>query len=163
VRERSAGGVLLAPFGSSLLVPLIVLREGRVLALPKGHVEPGESDAQAAVRETWEETGLRGACAAPLEEISYWFYSRQLRARVAKRVMFYLLRYRSGSIAHHSDEAEGVRLVSLPRVPSLLSYPGERAVAALAVRVASSLAGEGAVAQNDSPAHPRPKGSPCTP
>jgi 8-oxo-dGTP pyrophosphatase MutT (NUDIX family) len=126
--ERSAGGVLLVPIGSTLLVALISLRGGTVLALPKGHIEPGEAPEQTAVRETREETGFAGDLVAPLEEISYFFWSRAQGARVAKRVAFYLLRYRAGSPARHDDEVEGVRLVPVADAPAALTYPGERRV-----------------------------------
>ena len=79
-----------------------------MLALPKGHIEPGEAPEQAAVRETREETGITGALIAPLEEISYMYWSRSQRARVAKRVAFYLLAYRAGSPARHDAEVEAV-------------------------------------------------------
>ncbi len=128
INERSAGGVLLVPVGSALLVALISLRGGDVLALPKGHIEPGERPEQTAVRETREETGIRGAVVAPLEEISYMYWSRASRARVAKRVAFYLLAYRAGSPAHHDGEVEGVRLVPVADAAAALSYAGERRV-----------------------------------
>ena len=57
VHERSAGGVLVVRHGPQLLTALIELRRGQVLALPKGHIEPGETPETAALRETREETG----------------------------------------------------------------------------------------------------------
>lgn len=39
--------------------------------LPKGHLEPDEYEAVAAVRETWEETGVRVVLREPLSAISY--------------------------------------------------------------------------------------------
>ena len=133
LNERSAGGVLLVPVGSALLVALISLRGGDVLALPKGHIEAGEQPEQTAVRETREETGITGALVAPLEEISYFYWSRARRARVSKRVAFYLLAYRSGSPAHPDAEVEGVRLVPVDRATESLTYPGERRVMELAL------------------------------
>ena len=128
ITERSAGGVVLVPVGSTLLVPLISLRGGGVLALPKGHIEPGEAPEEAAVRETREETGIAGTLLTALEEISYMYWSRASRARVAKTVAFYLLAYRAGSPAHHDGEVEGVRLVPAVDAPRALTYPGERRV-----------------------------------
>jgi 8-oxo-dGTP diphosphatase len=55
---RAAGGVVYTynPAGE-LLILLISDRYG-ARTLPKGHLEPGESDEQAAVREIAEETGI---------------------------------------------------------------------------------------------------------
>ena len=80
------------------------------------------------MRETREETGISGTLVTPLEEISYMYWSRVSRARVAKTVAFYLLAYRAGSPAHHDAEVEGVRLVPVADAPGALTYPGERRV-----------------------------------
>ncbi|MEJ5199970.1 MAG: NUDIX domain-containing protein [Anaerolineae bacterium] len=60
---RAAGGVVLDEQDRVLLIERIVWREGRQVhevRLPKGHVEPGETDEQAALREVCEETGYCG-------------------------------------------------------------------------------------------------------
>ena len=121
---------MLVPFGGQLLVAVIVLRSGSVLALPKGHLEAGEGASDAAIREVHEETGIRAELVAPIESIEYWFVTP--RARVHKQVDFFLLRYRSGAPLHHNDEVEGVRLLPLEGLDRVLSYPGERRVAARA-------------------------------
>ena len=128
IHEHSAGGVVLVPIGRQTFVALIEVQDRRVLALPKGHLEDGERSVQTAIREVWEETGLRTRALAPLGEISYWFYSRRQRARIAKRVEFFLLEYRSGSPDHHNHEVDGVRLVPLRVAASTVSYTGERDV-----------------------------------
>ena len=153
INERSAGGVLLVPVGPVLHVAMITLKGGRVLALPKGHIEPGEEPEQTAVRETREETGISGALLAPLEEISYMYWSRASRARVAKRVAFYLLAYRAGSPARHDGEVEGVRLVPAGRASEALTYAGERGVMdrALAWLAAGGYGGPGANGEMPTP------------
>lgn len=128
IHEHSAGGVVLVPIGRETFVALIEVQDKRVLALPKGHLEEGERSVETAIREVWEETGLRTRDLAALGEISYWFYSRRQRARIAKRVEFFLLEYLSGSPDHHNDEVDGVRLVPLVAAASAVSYPGERDV-----------------------------------
>jgi 8-oxo-dGTP pyrophosphatase MutT (NUDIX family) len=61
IREyRAAGGVLVDDEGRVLLIEREVRRDGdcrHEVRLPKGHVEAGETDAEAALREVCEETG----------------------------------------------------------------------------------------------------------
>jgi 8-oxo-dGTP pyrophosphatase MutT (NUDIX family) len=120
IHEHSAGGVVLIPVGRQ--------NDGQVLALPKGHIEPGETSAVTAVREVWEETGMRTRVRADLGTIQYWFYSRRQHARISKRVDFFLLDYRSGSPRNFNDEVDGVRYVPLSKARGVLSYDGERDV-----------------------------------
>jgi 8-oxo-dGTP pyrophosphatase MutT (NUDIX family) len=60
---RAAGGIVLDDAARVLLIERLVWRDGRQVhevRLPKGHVEPGETDEQAALREVCEETGYCG-------------------------------------------------------------------------------------------------------
>jgi len=57
---RAAGGVVLDGGGRVLMIERDVQRDGRTvheIRLPKGKLDACETDAQAAVRETGEETG----------------------------------------------------------------------------------------------------------
>jgi len=96
----------------------------RVLGLPKGHPEAGETPEQAASREVREETGVTAELLEPLGEVNY-VYERRGR-RVAKRVAFFLFEYRSGSLADHDHEIEDARWIPLQQALDELSYEGER-------------------------------------
>lgn len=59
----AAGGIVCDETGRVLLIERLVLRNGSLVhevRLPKGHVEAGETDEQAARREVCEETGYCG-------------------------------------------------------------------------------------------------------
>lgn len=124
--------MVLVPVGRQTFVSLIEVNGRTVLALPKGHIEEGERARDTAVREVWEETGLRTRVRADLGSIQYWFYSRRQRSRISKRVDFFLLDYLSGSPRHFNDEVDGVRYVLLRNARAALSYDGEREVLARA-------------------------------
>ena len=63
-----AGGVV---FGSLGHVLVVRYRGSGAWAFPKGHVEPGETLEQTAVREVQEETGVRASVVAPLHVTEY--------------------------------------------------------------------------------------------
>ncbi len=96
----------------------------KVLALPKGHVDPGETPAQAAQREVREEAGVEAELVGELGEVRYW-YQRGGR-KIAKLVTFFLFDYRSGDVADHDAEVEEARWIPLAEAERALTYKGER-------------------------------------
>jgi 8-oxo-dGTP pyrophosphatase MutT (NUDIX family) len=95
-----------------------------VLALPKGHVDPGETPEQAAEREVREEAGVEADLEGKLDDVRYWY--QRGGKRILKVVSFYLFEYRSGSVKDHDDEVEEARWIPLERAERELSYKGER-------------------------------------
>jgi 8-oxo-dGTP pyrophosphatase MutT (NUDIX family) len=130
--EFSAGGVVVHDDQVVVIVPT---RRGpggsRVLALPKGHPEPGESSEQAAAREVREEAGVWGEIIESLGEVAY-SYERKGH-RISKRVEFFLIDYRGGDPADHDHEVEQARWMPLSEAVHALTYEGERAIVARAV------------------------------
>jgi 8-oxo-dGTP pyrophosphatase MutT (NUDIX family) len=123
--ERSAGGVVVRGEETLVIVPTRRAADGsRVLGLPKGHVDPGESAPQAAAREVREEGGVEAELVQELGEVRYW-YRRQGRA-VPKSVVFYLFRYIAGDPEDHDEEVEEARWMELREAQRALTYPGER-------------------------------------
>jgi 8-oxo-dGTP pyrophosphatase MutT (NUDIX family) len=127
-QERSAGGVVVRGDEAIVIVPTRRGAQGqRVLALPKGHVDPGETPDQTALREVREETGVDATLVEKLGEVRY-FYQREGK-RIFKRVTFYLFAYRGGSLDDHDDEVEEARWMPLEEAIEVLSYDGEREMA----------------------------------
>lgn len=75
-QEHAAGGVVYSydPAGN-LLLALILDKHGN-WGLPKGHLEHGETSAQAARREIAEETGLKTSIGALVQRIEYPVFKR---------------------------------------------------------------------------------------
>ena len=133
-REFSAGGVLVKQIRGR--PHLAAIRpQGKpdgLWALPKGNLDPGEHPADTAVREVWEETGVRGRLVEKLGDVKYT-YTRRNGVRVFKVVSFYLLTAGRGRIGEIEDrmriEVAEARWLPLEEAPRLLAYGGERQVA----------------------------------
>jgi 8-oxo-dGTP pyrophosphatase MutT (NUDIX family) len=131
VDETSAGGLVLdrlAPDARGALIGRLD-RRGRLLwSLPKGHVEPGETEADTAVREVAEETGIVGRVVGKLGTIDFWFVAEG--RRVHKTVHHYLLLAADPvhglELSDADAEVSEVAWVPLSAVAGRLAYADER-------------------------------------
>jgi 8-oxo-dGTP pyrophosphatase MutT (NUDIX family) len=136
VHETSAGGLVIDGIDGpreKQVAALIgrVSRRGRMVwSLPKGHIEAGETAAQAAIREVAEETGIQGSVVAALGSFDYWFIIDG--RRVHKTVHHYLMRRSSGELSDNDIEVAEVAWVPVPELPSRLAYADERRLAGVA-------------------------------
>jgi 8-oxo-dGTP pyrophosphatase MutT (NUDIX family) len=89
-------------------------------SFPKGKLEPGESEEDAAVREVEEETGLRCRCERELATTRY----RDARGR-AKTVRYWLMTPVDGALAA-ANEIDEARFVTLSEAVELLTYERDR-------------------------------------
>ncbi|MDO4613776.1 MAG: NUDIX hydrolase [Actinomycetaceae bacterium] len=135
VDETSAGGVVIKVVSRRAYIALIARRNRRGIiewCLPKGHVEAGETTAETAMREVYEETGISGRIIMPLATISYSFSGAG--RWVHKVVHHYLLEYVAGTITVEGDpdhEAEEAAWFPLAEAEDALVYPNERKVVRL--------------------------------
>lgn len=128
VEETSAGGLVVdtrTPETAKAALIGRVDRRGRLLwSLPKGHVEPGETAEDAAVREVEEETGITGRVVATLGTIDFWFVAEG--RRIHKTVHHYLLVATAGELSADDIEVAEVAWVPLTELPERLAYADER-------------------------------------
>lgn len=125
-REFSAGGAVFKKIKNQKLniknFWLIIRPAGTDRwQLPKGNIEEGESAKATAVREVWEETGVKARIVEKIDAVRY-FYVREGR-RIAKSVAFFLMEYESGET--------GVSKVAEHEIAEVKFVPTDDAVAQL--------------------------------
>jgi 8-oxo-dGTP pyrophosphatase MutT (NUDIX family) len=129
VREFSAGGLVHRRRRVVLAARRHPETGALVWTIPKGHLEPGESMAAAAVREVREETGLVATVEHPLGDVTYWYARRDdagRPVRVFKRVRFFLMRHAGGRFADRDHEMDAVRWFPLDEALETAAYANER-------------------------------------
>jgi 8-oxo-dGTP pyrophosphatase MutT (NUDIX family) len=92
-------------------------------SLPKGKLEDGESHHDAALREVWEETGLRCDLGPKLTETRYVTPTGE-----AKRVRWWAMTVRSDDGFNPGHETDGLRWVPLADIAEALDYDADRDV-----------------------------------
>lgn len=141
-REFSAGVVLVRRMRGRWWFAAVQPQGKRagIWALPKGIVDAGETPAETAVREGFEETGVEGRLASKLGDVRYVYTWDS--ERVFKVVSFFLAHAQRGRIGALPPgmeiEVADVRWLPLSDGSALLAYKGEREMVAKAIeRLAS--------------------------
>ena len=121
---RAAGGVVIRDG----LVAVVHRPRYDDWSLPKGKLDEGETFEQAALREVWEETGLRCSLAGSLPDVRYAVRDRP------KVVRYWLMSVDDDPGFEPNDEVDELRWLSPEDAVSLLTYDRDKGVVSAAVR-----------------------------
>jgi 8-oxo-dGTP pyrophosphatase MutT (NUDIX family) len=119
--ETSYGGVVVR--GDEVIV-IVPRGRSRVLGLPKGGPQAGETPEETAAREVREETGIVARVERRVGQVDYTY--RRGGRRIAKTVHFFLCVFEDGDTSDHDHEVDDARWMPLREARRRLSYPGER-------------------------------------
>ena len=118
--EVSAGGVVL--FGNTIL---LLRKFNGDWVLPKGKVEEGENNQEAALREVSEETGVKA------DILKYWDENRA----VHKTVFWYLMQAKNMDTIPQKEEGFiDAKFIHLDRVVDLARYDDEKEIIKVALQ-----------------------------
>lgn len=151
-REVSAGGIVFRREDAGVVRFLLIRDSYDNWGFPKGHLEDGESPADAAMRETAEETGLRDLrLHGPIRVIDWHF---RFRGRyIHKFCHFFLFESADGEPVPQKDEGiTACRWLALEDALKSMSYENARGVLRRGGDMARTL-----VAVGKGRSHPAPK------
>jgi 8-oxo-dGTP pyrophosphatase MutT (NUDIX family) len=121
---RAAGGLVLRPAagGAGTEIALVHRPKYDDWTFPKGKLDPGETDEQAAVREVAEETGLDARLDRELPRVRY----RDASGR--DKVVRYWTMTPTGGGFRPNREVDELRWLPLGEAATLLTYDHDRAL-----------------------------------
>jgi 8-oxo-dGTP diphosphatase len=133
--QHSAGGVVYKREGQRTKICLVSKKNGRIWALPKGRLDPGETPEQTAHREILEETGHLAKVGAMIDEIHYYFFLNENQTYYHKTVTFYVMKILEENSQQRDQEADEVSWFDFPEALRKLSYLNEKKILKKAQRM----------------------------
>lgn len=123
IREKSCGAVVYYERDGERLYLIEEMRGGH-FAMPKGHVETGETEVQTAEREILEETGLQ--VKADTRFRAYNSYSPYPGCR--KEVVYFTARANSMETSAQAEELRSILWLPYDEALRRLSYDNDREI-----------------------------------
>ena len=93
---------------------------------PKGHMEPGETEEQTALREIFEETGLRVRLLPGFRAVTE--YNLPSPPDTRKRVVFFLAEYENQTVAIQESELASWCLAPYPEALDLTEFADSKQI-----------------------------------
>lgn len=126
-----AGGVVYKSEGNETLYLIISTRDNQesMWVLPKGHIESGEGDGEAALREVREETGVVAQLMRPLGEVSFSVMTDGVE--IHARAKFYLMRWLF-NVSEKRSEGRELQWLPFEQALKQLTFPEGKRILLLA-------------------------------
>jgi ADP-ribose pyrophosphatase YjhB (NUDIX family) len=124
ITEISSGGVVI--FGNALL---LLRKYNGDWVLPKGRVEEGEKLHKAALREVYEESGVKAEITQYIGRINYHYRNIKEDKMVSKTVHWYLMK--SPNMNCKPERKEGfidAKFIHIDKVMDIVRYEDERRI-----------------------------------
>ena len=138
--EYSAGGLVTREGkpGREILMVFVQKPTGSRWTFPKGHIDPGETEPQAALREVLEETGWKCELASEslFERVQYPF--QKSGRKIDKHVVWYRMKPLEKVGEPDPDEIANCEWVLLADAAKRVEYPSDKKLVQLLQKVASS-------------------------
>ncbi|MBQ8880133.1 MAG: NUDIX domain-containing protein [Clostridia bacterium] len=126
ITERSAGAVVFTRTSDGIKYVIIESING-VKGFPKGHIERGESETQAALREVLEETGLHVSLIEGFRmEDGYTFDFKGEKRK--KRVVYFLASFSGEAPTPQPSEIRSIELLNYESALSALKFKGAKTI-----------------------------------
>ncbi len=131
-RVYSSGGVVLRKSEEKLYLLLVRKKDSGVWTLPKGHLDEGETEREAAVREVEEETGYTVIIGERVGEI-HFTYTKNGQPFEEIASLFLMQPLRCGR-REATQEISDAQWFSIDEALRVMTYENEKNIVTLAVK-----------------------------
>ena len=121
--EKSCGAVVCRREGDNIFILTEYMKKGHT-SIPKGHIEPGETEEETALREIFEETGLSATLDTGFRtQVNY-----SPREGVSKDVVFFVAEAAAGAVTEQECEVTRAVFLTPDEAMAAMTYESDREV-----------------------------------
>lgn len=135
--EKSCGAVMYTHKDGQRMYILITNISGHI-GFPKGHIEAGENEKQTALREIYEETGVKTQIIDGFRES----YNYLINGFIKKKAIYFLAKFDEKDIRMNIREISEYRLVTFDEAYATLNFKHDKDILKKADRFADELEAE---------------------
>jgi len=126
-KEFSAGAVIFKRKDSKILFLVVYSSRNKIWGFPKGHLDPGETEKEAAIREIKEETGLDNLRFVDgfAEKAAYEIISKRppfKGERIEKHVTYFLCEAKDQDVIVDGREISDYRFLPLNKAEQAVKF-----------------------------------------
>ncbi len=123
--ERSCGAVVFTRVDGEIKY-LLVSNPGGIYGFPKGHMEKGETETETALREVYEETGVKIRLISGFRTDDEHLIPR--KKDTVKHIVYFLGEYENQSIVYQKDELSGAYLLGYREAIERFQYESSKRI-----------------------------------